>query len=35
MALIKILDNSQQYLFTSKGELVLTMKSDGGLAYFK
>ena len=32
---IKMLNETQSYLFTSKGELVLTMKFDSGLIFFK
>lgn len=31
----KILENTQSYLFTSKGELVLNLKLDSGSVYFK
>ncbi len=32
---ISLLDKTNGYLFTSKGELVLTLKSDSGSVYFK
>lgn len=31
----KILENTEDYLFTSKGELVLNLKFDSGSVYFK